>query len=117
MIDLEQYIGHGKEKAVTRGWLMTQTGLSDREIRKAISEARGSGSVILNDQDGLGYYFPTIEEYESAVKCLEQEEKRAKCVMWTLKALQKWVYQNEQKHKAIEVKEMEQNEIFKIYES
>ncbi len=94
-IEIEKYIGHGKANAVTRSYLVMATGLNDREVRDAISKARGNGAVILNDQDGKGYYYPTLEEYDNAVGCLKQEEKRAKCVFWTLKSLRKWVQENE----------------------
>lgn len=98
LIDIKDYIGHGKKNAVTRQQLRILTGLGDREIRDSISKARGEGAVILNDQDGEGYYFPTIEEYDRAVACLKTEENRAKCVFWTLKALRRWVRENERTH-------------------
>ena len=92
---IEEYIGFGKANAVTRRQLCAVTGFSDRDIRDEIANARGiRGAVILNDQDGHGYYIPTIEEYTNAVKCLKSEEKRAKSVFWTLKALRKWVADN-----------------------
>lgn len=98
MNNIENYIGFGKKNAVTRTQLRIQTGLSDREIRDCISKARGNGAVILNDQDGKGYYIPTLEEYDRAVACLKAETDRAKCVFWTLKALRRWVRENERTH-------------------
>ena len=50
------YIGFGKANAVTRDQLCAWTGLSDRAIRKLIEIARNQGAVIINNQDGEGYY-------------------------------------------------------------
>ena len=48
-------IGYGKQKAVTRRQLAEKTGLEDRAVRKAIQTLRRT-YIILNDQDGKGYY-------------------------------------------------------------
>ena len=50
------FIGYGKENAVTRGELVTLLNLPDRKVRKLIQEARSRGEVIINDQSGAGYY-------------------------------------------------------------
>lgn len=56
MIDIVQFIPQGKENAVTRSYLATVLGLPDRRVRKLIQEARNNGEMILNAQDGAGYY-------------------------------------------------------------
>lgn len=89
-INIVYFIPEGKANAVTRSQLRTMTGLSDRKIRDAISEARRD-TVILNDQSGRGYYIPTEAELPEARKCLKQEEKRAKSIFWSLKALRAFV--------------------------
>lgn len=46
----------GKDNAITRGQLCSLTGLSDRAVRKLIEIARIEGAIIINAQDGKGYY-------------------------------------------------------------
>lgn len=53
---IEDYIGHGKDQAVTREWLRAALNLPDRAVRKLIADARDRGVPIINDQDGVGYY-------------------------------------------------------------
>lgn len=55
-MNITDFIGTGKENAVDRFQLMERTGLPDRTVRKLIQEARNRGEIILNDQDGRGYY-------------------------------------------------------------
>lgn len=49
-------IPEGRENAVTREYLCSMTGLSDREVRKTIEGLRNDGFFICNDGDGWGYY-------------------------------------------------------------
>lgn len=56
MFDITRFIGVGRENAVTRGELMAQLNLPDRTIRRLIQEARDRGEIIINAQDGAGYY-------------------------------------------------------------
>lgn len=49
---------HGPENAVTGRQLSRLMGLSGREIRRRIAEARAAGSIILTDGAG-GYYLPS----------------------------------------------------------
>ena len=55
-MNITDYIPYGKENAVDRLFLTSVTGLRDREVRKLIQSARNRGALILNDQDGRGYY-------------------------------------------------------------
>ena len=55
-MNITDLIPYGKENAVDRFWLMDATGLPDRQVRKLIQSARNRGEIILNDQDGRGYY-------------------------------------------------------------
>lgn len=54
--DITNFIGAGKENAVTRGELVAILNLPDRQIRRMIQEARERGEIIINAQDGTGYY-------------------------------------------------------------
>ena len=89
-INIVHLIPEGKANAITRSQLCILTGLSDRQIREAISNARRDIPII-NDQSGRGYYIPTAEELPEARKCLEQERRRAKSIFWSMKALRAFV--------------------------
>ena len=47
---IETYIPFGRENAITL------TKLSDRKVREQIEQARREGNIIINNQDGRGYY-------------------------------------------------------------
>lgn len=83
IVKIIEYIPHGRDNAITRAELVRLTGLSDRNVRAQISQARRN-NVIINLQDGGGYYRPTeraeIERYAM------QEEHRLKSIGWSLKA-------------------------------
>ena len=55
-MNIVDLIPTGKANAVTREQLCSLTGLSDRTVRKLIEIARIEGAIILNAQDGAGYY-------------------------------------------------------------
>lgn len=55
-MNITNFIGVGRENAVTRGELAAMLNLPDRQVRKLIQEARDRGEIIINDQSGAGYY-------------------------------------------------------------
>lgn len=55
-MNIVDLIPTGKANAVTRAQLCALTGLSDRAVRKLIEIARIEGEIIINAQDGAGYY-------------------------------------------------------------
>ena len=55
-------IPFGKRNAMSRSLLAERLGLGDRQMRRAIEVARTEGIIILNDQDGRGYYQSADEE-------------------------------------------------------
>lgn len=61
---LIDYIPVGKENAVSRHYLATTTGFSDRFVRKEIENLRQAGVVICSafDYKEKGYYLPANEE-------------------------------------------------------
>lgn len=61
-MDILDYIPIGKENAVTRAQLCAYTGLSDRTVRQLIEIARIEGAIIINQQDGKGYFISEDEE-------------------------------------------------------
>lgn len=77
----------GKDNAVTRAQLCAITGMTDRQVRREIEEARHAGAIIANDQDGKGYYVPTsITEIERQFR---QNESRFKCIAHQQKPLRR----------------------------
>lgn len=90
-IKIVDYIPFGKENAISRQQLERVTGLSDRDVREAISLARRN-TVILNLSNGKGY-FQSIqgEEDELVVKYFKQEDSRLKRIGWSLLATRRRV--------------------------
>lgn len=83
-ITITDYIGIGKEKAVTRTELCSQLGMTDRTVRKMIELARAEGALIINAQDGRGYYISEDEadirrqlniNHSRAMSILRQQKK------------------------------------------
>lgn len=77
-------IPFGKEKAVTREYLTAKTGLPDRQVRKAIEEIRRN-HIVLNDQDGKGYY--RSYDLDDIERFYRQERARALAVLYRMKPM------------------------------
>lgn len=90
-IKIVDYIPFGKENAISRQQLVRTTGLSDRDVREAISLARRN-TVILNLSNGKGYFQPIQgEEDDLVVKYFKQEDSRLKRIGWSLLATRRRV--------------------------
>ena len=90
-IKIVDYIPFGKENAISRQQLERVTGLSDRDVREAISLARRN-TVILNLSNGKGYFQPIQgEEDDLVVKYFKQEDRRLKRIGWSLLATRRRV--------------------------
>ena len=89
-IDIVNYIPIGRDNAISRQELCIKTGLSDRKVRNMIKMARRN-IVILNIQDGSGYFLPGAEDTALVRKYLKQEEHRAKSIFWALKSARKYL--------------------------
>lgn len=50
------FIPTGRENAIRRADLARLVNLPDRQVRQLIEEARKDGALIINEQDGSGYY-------------------------------------------------------------
>lgn len=75
-MDIKKYIPKGHENAVSIDTLIAMTGMSNRQVRRAIAE---SDSIILNMQDGKGYFRMnprTKAERAFAEKYSAQEKSR-----------------------------------------
>lgn len=77
-------IPFGKENAVTREYLTARTGLPDRQVRKAIEEIRRN-HIILNDQDGKGYY--RSYDLDDIERFYRQERARALAVLYRMRPM------------------------------
>lgn len=81
------FIGYGKESARTGKELSRLSGADERQVREIISKAREQ-MVIINDQDGAGYYRPLLpEENNNVLRYAGQEESRLKSLTKSMKAL------------------------------
>lgn len=81
-------IGH--RYAVKKDELTEQTGYSERDIRKAIAELR-RGLMILNLQDGSGYFIPAEEDEKLVTVYVKQEMNQARAIFKSLKAAREFV--------------------------
>lgn len=85
--NISEYIGFGAQNAVTRAELCRRTGWTDRRVRQAIEDARHDGEIIINMQNGKGYYKPVlISDIEMQYR---QNESRAKSILHYQKFLRK----------------------------
>lgn len=83
----------GAENAITRAELAAKAGMSDRRTREAVQKARDAGALILNGQDGAGYYVATADDLDAIERQYRQDTSRAlsilrrrKCMRALLKA-------------------------------
>ncbi len=92
--EIVEFIPVGKENAVTRGYLREVTGWNDRLVRKRIAEARKAGLLIINDQDGNGYYF--ADNIDEVRKQYKQDRARALSILARLKVARQILKEDEQ---------------------
>lgn len=78
-MDISDYICAGADNAVTREQLMAYTGLNDRNVRAAIEAARKQGAIILNAQDGRGYY--TSDNLDDLMRQYRANKHRAMSIL------------------------------------
>ena len=79
MIDILEYIPYGHENGVTVSALESRTNLSNRDVRLAIAKAR-ENTIIINLQDGNGYFRPNEDEGDIVEHWLNQEKNRRKAI-------------------------------------
>lgn len=89
-MNIVDFIPYGQQNAISRQQLRNVTGLSDREMRKAIEHARQE-HAILNAQDGSGYFRPSLNEKPLVVRWLRQERSRERAVNNSTIGAQKWL--------------------------
>lgn len=81
-MDILEFIPFGRSNAIKRKDLMDILGVTDRDMRNLISDARKK-TPIINLSDGEGYYRPN--EKEDLMKYIMQESARAKKILDNIK--------------------------------
>lgn len=89
-VDIVKYISFGKENAIGRSELAMKVGCSDRVMRDLINTAR-KREVIVNIQNGSGYYRPTKDDVGEVEQFKRQEENRAKDIFRGLQPVRKFL--------------------------
>lgn len=85
--ELMTVLKHGSENAISRKQLCVEMDMGDRAVRALIEKARDEGCLILNNQDGRGYYLPkTIEDVQRQYK---QDTNRAMSILKRRKHMRK----------------------------
>ena len=89
-VDIVKYIPFAKENAIGRSELAMKVGCSDRVMRDLINTAR-KREVIVNIQNGSGYYRPTKDDVGEVEQFKRQEENRAKDIFRGLQPVRKFL--------------------------
>ena len=82
-----EFIPVGKEHAITREALANRLNLPDRTLRKMIESARKDGALIMNAQDGTGYY--RSEDLGELKRQLRRNHNRAMSILVQQKYLRR----------------------------
>ena len=91
-MNILDYIPFGKENAIRRGELIRLTGLDDRSMRKLIEKEQLNGNLILNMQDGKGYFQPIMPDEANIVSAWAMMERsRYYTAMVKLNYAQDWL--------------------------
>ena len=88
-MNILDFIPIGKDHPVKREALMSVMRLPDREIRAMIEQERRNGHIIINLQDGRGYYRPAESDFESIMYQYRQNKSRAMSVLVQQKYLRR----------------------------
>lgn len=107
------YIPTGHDNAVTRETLQSLTHLSDRKIRDLIAEANKSAPddvLIINLQDGMGYFRPAPDEDYLVRVWKMQEKARGLSVDESVEAAQRYLSRGKRKKRKT-VDEITENQI------
>ena len=95
-MNIVDFIPSGKENAIKRGELVALLNLPDRTVRRLIQEARDRGEIIINAQDGAGYYMSS--DLGEMKRQLALNDRRAKSVLRQQKHLRRKIREAEQRN-------------------
>ena len=82
-------IPQGKKNAISRTELRYIAQLNDRAMRELIEQERRNGAIILNLQDGRGYYRPAPDELDDVLRQYKQNDRRAMSILVQQKHLRR----------------------------
>ena len=85
--ELMSVLRHGEENAISRKMLCIEMDMPDRKMRALIEKARDEGCLILNKQDGKGYYL--ADNIEDIRKQYIQDTNRALSILKRRKHMRK----------------------------
>ena len=85
------YIPTGRENAISRKELPKVSNINDDRITRNEVEAARANYAILNMQDGKGYFRPTAEERDLAVRWKRQTEARIRSLQKSLGGVNKFL--------------------------
>lgn len=88
---VKDLLHEGKENAITRKELSDYTGLHERTVRRHIKKLR-KDMVILNDQDGCGYYISA--DSRQIKRFVRQEESRRNEINASIKKCKEAIMEN-----------------------
>ena len=80
-------IPFGRNNAIKRDTLCSKVGMSDRKVRKMIELARGFGFIIVNEQNGAGYY--QSDDIDDIERQYKQDTARAMSILARRKELRR----------------------------
>ena len=82
-------LGVGEANAVSRVELASRAGMSDRQMRAAIQQAREDGELILNAQNGAGYFLASADDLNAIERQYRQDTARALSILKRRKAMRR----------------------------
>ncbi len=85
----EEYIPEGHDNAVSRQYLRDMTGMCDRQLR---IDLKSSECLILNLQDGKGYFKPGTGEEGLVRAFIRQEETRIRSIQKQVQKAKSYLY-------------------------
>ena len=88
------YIPDGHENAVSRQYLRDMTGMSDRSMR---IDLKASRELVLNLQDGKGYFRPSESEDGLVRAYIRQEESRIREIQKTVRKAKSYLHDKQQR--------------------
>ena len=78
-MNIIEAIPYGRENAIPRRDLAAKLGVTDRKMREMVQGLRERGFLVMNAQDGRGYYFSSdLDEIERQYR---QDTARAMSIL------------------------------------
>jgi len=93
-MNIADYLSCGKANAKSQKYLAGVTGLTPREVRRAIFNARKAGELICStcDETNGGYYMADPDNPAEAVQYVKMQMSRIKSAQVALKSVQEFIH-------------------------